>query len=206
MAGCFITLEGAEGVGKSTCVPYIADFLADRGHEVVTTREPGGTAIAESIRHILLWSEEETLDDVTELLLHFAGRRQHVREVILPALARGAQVVCDRFTDATHAYQGGGREMPSQWIDFLASIVHPDLEPDLTLLFDMDPQQGLKRIASQRADRYESESADFMARVRGRYLARARADRFVLIDASQDELAVRDQALAAIERFLDARR
>lgn len=204
MTGYFITLEGVEGVGKSTCIPHIASFLRARGHEVVTTREPGGTAIAESIRQILLWSEGEPLDDVTELLLHFAGRRQHVCEVIRPALARGAQVICDRFTDATHAYQGGGRELPSQWIDLLASIVHPHLEPDLTLVFDMDPQDGLKRISSQRADRYESESTDFMARVRERYLARANADRFVVIDASQDEQRVRSAALAAIRRLLDA--
>ena len=204
MPGCFITLEGVEGVGKSTCVPHIAEFLRKRGLEVVTTREPGGSAIAEAIRNILLWSEDERLDDVTELLLHFASRRQHLRETIQPGLDRGAVVVCDRFTDATHAYQGGGRGLPTEWIDFLSSIVHPDIEPDLTLVFDLAPEEGLKRIASHKADRYESESADFLERVRQRYLERASADRFVLIDASLDEDSVRAEVLAVVERLIES--
>ena len=206
ISGCFITLEGVEGVGKSTCVPHIAEFLQARGLEVVTTREPGGTAVAESIRQILLWTEDEQLDHVTELLLHFASRRQNLCEVIRPALARGAFVVCDRFTDATHAYQGGGRRLATEWIDQLSSIVHPNMEPDLTLLFNLEPEEGLKRIASNKSDRYESETPDFMQRVRQRYLDRAIADRFALIDASEDASSVRSKVLAAVERLLESRK
>ena len=206
MTGCFITLEGVEGVGKSTCVPHIAEFLESRGMEVVSTREPGGTAVAESIREILLWSEDEVLDSVTELLLHFASRRQHLCEVIQPALDRGAWVICDRFTDATHAYQGGGSGLPAEWIDYLSDMVHPRLEPDLTLLFDLSPQEGLKRIASEKADRYEGETSDFLERVRENYLERADSARFTIIDASRDEESVRADVLSATELLLESRK
>lgn len=206
MTGCFITLEGVEGVGKSTCVPHIAKFLESRGVEVISTREPGGTAVAESIREILLWSQEEALDPVTELLLHFASRRQHLCEVIQPALDRGAFVICDRFTDATHAYQGGGRGLPADWIDYLSDMVHPRIKPDLTLLFDLAPQEGLKRIDSEKADRYEGETSEFLERVRERYLARANSARFRLIDASRDLISVRTDVLAAIESLLESKK
>ncbi len=200
MAGWFITLEGVEGVGKSTCVPHITSFLEERGREVVTTREPGGTRVAEAIREMLLWSDAETLDPVTELLLHFASRRAHLVEVIEPAINRGKVVLCDRFTDATHAYQGGGSGIPAAWIDTLSQLVHPKRDPDLTLLFDLAPEEGLKRIASHKADRYESESLAFLERVRSNYLERARAsNRFVVIDASRPALEVRRQAVAAVE-------
>ena len=205
MTGCLITLEGVEGVGKSTCVPHIAEFLRGRGVEVVTTREPGGTSIAESIRELLLWSEQEALDSVTELLLHFASRRQHLCEVIQPALDRGAFVVCDRFTDATHAYQGGGRGLPAEWIHSLSDMVHPNLKPDLTLLFDLAPEEGLKRIASEKADRYEGEAPEFLLRVRENYLERASSAGFTLIDASRDEEDVRADVLAAIELLIDSK-
>ncbi len=205
MSGCFITLEGVEGVGKSTCVPHIAKFLQSQGLEVVATREPGGTRVAESIRELLLWSEGEALDSVTELLLHFAGRRQHLCEVISPALDRGAFVVCDRFTDATHAYQGGGSGVSAEWIDHLSTMVHPNLEPDLTLLFDLTPQEGLKRIQSTKADRYEGESLAYLERVRQNYLERSACARFTLIDASQSEECVRKDVLAAVGALLDSR-
>ncbi len=206
MKGWFITLEGVEGVGKSTCIPHIASFLEERGKDVVTTREPGGTRVAEAIREMLLWSDAETLDPVAELLLHFASRRAHLVEVIEPAINRGKVVLCDRFTDATHAYQGGGSGISAAWIDTLSQIVHPKLEPDLTLLFDLAPEEGLKRIASHKADRYERESLAFLERVRNNYLERARAsNRFVVIDASQPALEVRRQALAAVETHFGTR-
>ncbi|MCY4198267.1 MAG: dTMP kinase [Gammaproteobacteria bacterium] len=206
MKGWFITLEGVEGVGKSTCIPHIASFLEERGKDVVTTREPGGTRVAEAIREMLLWSDAETLDPVAELLLHFASRRAHLVEVIEPAINRGKVVLCDRFTDATHAYQGGGSGISAAWIDTLSQIVHPKLEPDLTLLFDLAPEEGLKRIASHKADRYERESLAFLERVRNNYLERARAsNRFVVIDASQSALEVRRQALAAVETHFGTR-
>lgn len=193
-------------MGKSTCVPHIARFLGRRGIEVLSTREPGGTAIAESIREILLWSEKEALDSVTELLLNFASRRQHLCEVIRPALERGAFVLCDRFTDSTHAYQGGGRGLPAAWIDYLSDMVHPGLQPDLTLLFDLTPQEGLKRIASTRPDRYEGEGSEFLERVRESYLERSGAARFTVIDAARDEARVLADVLAAIRALLDSRK
>ncbi|MCY4041989.1 MAG: dTMP kinase [Gammaproteobacteria bacterium] len=206
MKGWFITLEGVEGVGKSTCIPHIASFLEERGKDVVTTREPGGTRVAEAIRELLLWSDAETLDPVAELLLHFASRRAHLVEVIEPAINRGKVVLCDRFTDATHAYQGGGSGISAAWIDTLSQIVHPKLEPDLTLLFDLAPEEGLKRIASHKADRYERESLAFLERVRNNYLERARAsNRFVVIDASQRALEVRRRVLAAVETHFGTR-
>ena len=193
-------------MGKSTCVPHIATFLESRGMEVVSTREPGGTAVAESIREILLWSENEALDSVTELFLHFASRRQHLCEVIQPALDRGAWVICDRFTDATHAYQGGGSGLPAEWIDYLSDMVHPRLEPDLTLLFDLSPQEGLKRIASEKADRYEGETSDFLERVRENYLERSGSARFTIIDAARDQESVRADVLTAIESLVESRK
>ena len=206
MAGCLITLEGVEGVGKSTCIPRIAEFLEGRGAQVVTTREPGGTRVSESIRDLLLGTDGETPDSLTELLLHFASRRQHLVEVIEPALARGAFVICDRFTDATHAYQGGGSGLPAAWIETLANMVHPEITPDLTLLFDLAPEEGLRRIAARKADRYERESLTFLERVRQNYLARANASsRFVVIDASLAAEQVQARALAAVETLVASR-
>ncbi len=193
-------------MGKSTCLPHIVKFLESRGMEVVSTREPGGTAVAESIREILLWSEYEALDSVTELLLHFASRRQHLCEVIQPALDRGAWVICDRFTDATHAYQGGGSGLPAEWIDYLSDMVHPRVTPDLTLLFDLSPQEGLRRIASKKADRYEGESSAFLERVRENYIERAVSSRFSIVDASCDEESVRAEVLSAIDSLLESRK
>jgi len=171
--GRFITVEGIEGAGKSS----------------VMTREPGGTPIAEEVRKILLTKHDEMMSPDTELLLMFAGRAQHISQVILPALQRGHWVVCDRFTDASFAYQGGGRGIPLSHIRELASWVQADLEPDITLLLDVSVDVGFSRITGRRAkDRIESEGRDFFERVRQRYLIRASKfpQRFHIINAEQD--------------------
>ena len=165
--GKFITIEGGEGAGKSTLMTRVADWLQQHGDQVVQTREPGGTELAEKIRDIVLSDEHESLADQAELLLMFASRSQHLFERIRPALARGKCVLCDRFTDASWAYQGGGRQMPERWISTLENMVHGDLQPDLTLLLDLRVDVGLSR-ASRRseADRIEQESRAFFERVR----------------------------------------
>ncbi len=205
MKGKFITIEGGEGAGKSTMMERLAEWLGSRGHHVIQTREPGGTALAEKIRAILLDDRHGELSDQSELLLVFASRAQHLEELIRPALARGDTVLCDRFTDASWAYQGGGRQMPLEWIATLEKMVHGDLQPDLTLLFDLPVEQGLKR-ASRRgeADRFEQESVRFFARVRQAYLARAKShvSRFEIIDASRDVDQVWSQIEALLERRL----
>lgn len=187
MSGQFITIEGGEGAGKSTMMERIAAWLQERGRRVVQTREPGGTALAESIRDILLDRHNRELGGLTELLLMFAARAQHLERLIRPALARGDTVLCDRFTDATWAYQGGGRGLPATQIATLEQLVHGDLQPDLTLLLDLPVETGLAR-ASRRSesDRFESESIAFFERVRRAYLARAAAEpsRFAIIDAT----------------------
>ncbi len=204
MKGKFITIEGGEGAGKSTMMDRLADWLEYHGHRVVRTREPGGTDLAEKIRAILLDDQHGELSGQSELLLVFASRAQHLEELIRPALARGDTVLCDRFTDASWAYQGGGRQMPVEWISALEQMVHGDLQPDLTLLLDLPVEQGLKR-ASRRgeADRFEQESSGFFKRVRQAYLARAKssADRFEIIDASGDM----DQVWSQIESVLERR-
>lgn len=189
MRGRFITVEGGEGAGKSTLMDRIVDWLQDHGHCVIKTREPGGTELAERIRDIILSNEHSSLCDQAELLLMFAARAQHLEELIRPALARGDFVLCDRFTDATWAYQGGGRRMSLELIAHLEDMVHGDLQPDLTLLLDLPVETGLER-ASQRgqADRIEQEPVEFFERVRAAYLERARDNpgRFAIIDASVD--------------------
>jgi len=188
--GWFVTIEGGEGAGKSTMINRVAAWLEKAGHRVVMTREPGGTDLAEKIRAILLDRGNGSISSQAELLLVFASRAQHLAELIRPALSRGETVLCDRFTDATWAYQGGGRELPGRDIGILESLVHGDLQPDLTLLLDLPVEQGMQR-ASRRseADRFEQESTAFFKRVREAYLQRAEAspDRFAVIDASLDE-------------------
>jgi dTMP kinase len=205
MKGKFITIEGGEGAGKSTMMDRLADWLESNGHQVVRTREPGGTALAEKIRAILLDDRHGELSGQSELLLVFASRAQHLEELIRPALARGETVLCDRFTDASWAYQGGGRQMPLAWIAALEQMVHGDLQPDLTLLLDLPVEQGLKR-ASRRGepDRFEQESSNFFKRVRQAYLARAKssANRFEIIDASGGMDQVWSQIKAVLERRL----
>lgn len=205
--GKFITLEGVEGVGKTTNLNYIANFFINNGMEVVTTREPGGTAIAETIRQILLGHNEETLCDEAELLLMFAARAQHLDQVIKPALAAGKYVVCDRFTDATYAYQGGGRHFPVQHIAWLESFVQKGMSPDMTILLDLPVSEGLKRAANRsEPDRFESEHQDFFEKVRDAYLRRASEDsgRFKIIDASDSISGVEAQILAHLTAILDS--
>lgn len=209
--GCFITLEGGEGAGKSTMMARTGEWLSTAGHHVVTTREPGGTPMAEKIRSMVLDASPETDDDtpapLTELLLMFAARAQHLERLIRPALASGQTVLCDRFTDATWAYQCGGRGMPDHWIATLEELVHGDLQPDLTLLLDLDVEHGLAR-ASNRSDPdwFEREHVAFFERVRQAYLRRAAAapERFVIIDASGDEHSVWSLIEACLEERFGA--
>lgn len=187
MPGKFITIEGGEGAGKSTMMQRVAAWLGAHGHRVVQTREPGGTELAEKLRAILLDKNTVGLGGQAELLLLFAARAQHLAELIRPALRRGETVLCDRFTDATWAYQGGGRGLPREEIATLERLVHGDLQPDLTLLLDVPVEQGLQRASRRSAtDRFEKESAEFFGRVRQVYLDRAAMapERFALIDAS----------------------
>lgn len=174
--GRFITVEGIEGVGKTTNLEFIEHHLRQRGIDVVLlTREPGGTPLAENIRTLLLAEREEKVDAVTELLLMFAARAQHVSRVIKPALARGEWVLCDRFTDSSYAYQGGGREMPLQQIEVLERLVLGEFAPDLTIILDLPVGQGLQRAEKRSAkDRFEQEERLFFERVRQVYLQRAK--------------------------------
>ena len=188
--GFFISLEGGEGAGKSTQNKRIIDWLAGQGLEVVETREPGGTIVSEQIRQVLLDTRNAGLGATAELLLMFAARSQLVQEVILPALADGKVIVCDRFADASYAYQGGGRGLGAETVEVVEKLVLKDLRPDLTLLFDIPVEQGMKRVAGRgEADRFEVESVRFFERVRAAYLERATANpqRFRIIDASLDE-------------------
>lgn len=200
--GRFITLEGGEGVGKSTNVGFVAECLEAEGLEVVRTREPGGTARGEAIRALLLDPAPlEPLHVDAELLLMFAARAQHLAEKILPALARGAWVVCDRFTDATFAYQGGGRGIAKERIAVLENFVQQGLSPDLTLLLDMPKEAATQRLESrltdrqEQRDRFEQEPGDFFQAVRDAYLARAAEapERFAVIDAQHSLEEVQTQ-------------
>lgn len=208
MRGRFITIEGGEGVGKSTQIGALADFLRASGVDVVLTREPGGTARAERIRELLLESAAEPMPPTCELLLVFAGRATHLENVIRPALERGAWVVCDRFTDATFAYQGGGRGMDAAAIALLEKLVQGELRPDLTLLLDAPLEIAAARAQERNAargstDRFEREKQDFFERVRRVYLERARREpgRFAVIDAA----ASRDAVAAAIRSAVQSR-
>ena len=200
--GKFITLEGIEGVGKSTHCAFIAATLRELGHSVVTTREPGGTALGEAIRDLLLDNSRPTMAALSELLLIFAARAEHLARVIEPALRAGEWVLSDRFTDATYAYQGGGRALAVSSIQALEALVQQNLQPDLTLLLDAPVTLALGRArARAQADRFESERAEFFERVRRAYLdlAQAQPGRFRIIDAApameQVQLCIR-QVLA----------
>lgn len=198
MTGLFITLEGPEGAGKSTNREYLAQQLRAAGKDVVLTREPGGTPLAERIREVLLAPSDEPMDPDAELLLMFAARAQHIARVIRPALQRGAVVLCDRFTDATYAYQGGGRGLPVARIATLERFVQGDLQPDLTLVFDLPVEIGLARATARgRLDRFEQEGRAFFEAVRSTYLARAASDpvRYRIVDAAQ--------SLAQVQQALD---
>ena len=185
--GLFITIEGIDGAGKSTHVAWSAQFLRGRGIALTSTREPGGTVLGEKLRELLL-ATEEYIEPETEALLMFAARCQHLEEVIRPALVHGDCVLCDRFTDASFAYQGGGRGVEKKKLAALESWVHPDLQPDLTVLFDVRAQIGRGRVARIKSpDRFERESEEFFVRVRDAYLERMAKSRhrFVLIDGSR---------------------
>lgn len=188
MKARFITFEGIEGAGKSTQVKTVADCLAGQGIPYILTREPGGTQLAEAIRELLITPTEVAMDPTAELLLVFAARAQHLEEVIRPALNQGVWVLCDRFTDATYAYQGGGRELSFAPIATLEALVQKDSQPDLTLLFDVPVRVGLERAAKRAAlDRFEQQEIAFFERVRSVYLARQQQDpkRFLLIDGAR---------------------
>ena len=200
--GRFITLEGIDGAGKSTHVASIVAALQARGVRVVATREPGGTPLGEKMRELLL---HEPMHPETEALLMFAARREHIAQVIQPALERGDWVVCDRFTDATYAYQGAGRAIGAGRIDTLARWVHPDLDPDVTFLFDVGTAEARRRLerSNEHPDRFEREAQQFFTVVRDAYLARAAADpkRVRVVDTSRPLADVRDEVASIVARI-----
>lgn len=202
--GRFISFEGIEGAGKSSLQRALAEALAARGHVVCATREPGGTPLAEQIRELALARRSDGMPPATELLLMFAARAAHVSQRVLPALARGEWVLCDRFTDASRAYQGGGRGLDDAMILRLADIAHPGLQPDVTFLLDLPPATGLARARSRQdaGDRFEDEQLDFFARVRERYLQLAKAEpgRFHVLDATQTPAELLTAALQQLEQ------
>jgi dTMP kinase len=205
--GRFITLEGIEGVGKSTNLAFVADYLRRAGKTVIITREPGGVPVAERIREVLLAAGREPLPPLSELLLMFAARAAHLVQLIRPELERGHWVVCDRFTDASYAYQGAGRGVPEQAIADLETLVQGDLRPDLTLLLDAAWDATLSRRDHRGVrDRFEGEGQEFFRRVRAGYLARAQADRLRMkvIDASRPVDSVQADIVAALADFLAA--
>lgn len=200
----FITVEGIEGVGKTTQLQFIASWLRARHPDVVVTREPGGTRLAEAVRRLALERGDEHLSGTSELLLMFAARSIHLDNLIRPALERGALVVCDRFTDATYAYQGGGRGVPSADIAALESLAQGGLRPDLTILLDCSVDTALERLRVRggRADRFEAEDRSFFDRVRAAYLRRAKEepDRFAVVDASRNLQSVSDEIAGILVR------
>jgi dTMP kinase len=203
--GKFITLEGSEGAGKSTSLAYIQSYLTGQGVAVISTREPGGTDIGEQLRNILLQGRGQGMASDTELLLMFAARAEHLAKLIRPALAAGQWVLCDRFTDATYAYQGGGRGIADARIRVLENWTQGDLRPDATLLFDIPTAQGLQRAGRRSTpDRFEQEDQDFFERVRQRYLARAAEEpgRIHLINAAVDIAGVQAQLRDVLARVL----
>jgi dTMP kinase len=203
--GKFITLEGIEGVGKTTHLEFIAGYLRNKGYQTLVSREPGGTRLGESIREILLHGGHLKIDPVTELLLVFSARSQHLKEVVLPALSRGVAVICDRFTDATYAYQGGGRGIAENDIRVLEQYVQKGLVPDLTLLFDAAVETGRRRAGKRGgADRFESEAAGFFERVRQAYLDRAKREpeRIRVIDAERDISSIEKEIGSIVETVL----
>ena len=204
MTGRFITIEGGEGAGKSTAQTFLADKLTAQGISVLQTREPGGTPLAEAIRRNLLSVDGEAPVEMAELLLVFAARAQHLAKVIEPALAQGQWVLCDRFTDATYAYQGAGRGLSAELIGKLEALVQGDRRPDTVILLDMPPQIGLARAKARGAlDRFEQEGQVFFERVRQGYLERAAAfpDRYVVIDAVEELSEVQASLEAMMERW-----
>ncbi|NYE60200.1 dTMP kinase [Duganella sp. 1224] len=199
--GKFITFEGIDGAGKSTHIAFVADYIRQRGIELVSSREPGGTPLGEQLRQLVL---HEKMHIETEALLVFASRREHIAQVIQPALARGACVISDRFTDSSFAYQGGGRGMSLARLEALEQWVHPQLQPDLTLLFDVPLDVARARLdATRELDKFEQEKADFFAATRAEYLRRAAQfpQRFRVIDSTQSIAAIQQQLAAILDAF-----
>lgn len=200
--GRFITFEGTEGAGKSTQIPIIKDWLLDQGINVVTTREPGGTDLSEKIRHLLL---TENMCAETELLLMFAARKEHIEQVIKPALNRGDWVLCDRFTEATYAYQAAGRAIDRQYISYLETWLQGELKPNYTFWFDIEVADGIARAKKRQAlDRFESEQIEFFEKVRSGYakLASERPEQFVKINAALSIDDITLQIKTALQKFL----
>ena len=203
--GLFITLEGVEGAGKSTLMDFVTELFNKAGHSVIQTREPGGTKTGEQVRDILLDSNNVGLTNDTELLLMFAARAQHIQEVIRPGLEAGKIVICDRFTDASYAYQGGGRGIDQKRIKQLEDWVQQGLKPDITLLFDLDVEIGLRRAGKRsEADRFEQEEISFFERIRSCYLERANnePERFQIIDSAKTFDNVKQQIQAILQGYL----
>jgi dTMP kinase len=206
--GRFITVEGQDGAGKTTSIRFIEKLIRNRNIELLVTREPGGTKLGEELRRIILEGHEFHIDSMAELLIIFAARAQHLSETIRPALCSGAWVLCDRFTDATFAYQCGGRGLPRAGIESLETLVQEDLRPDLTLLLDIDIETGGKRANQRRqaeADRFESEETGFKSRVRETYLdlARSSPDRIQVVDGSLPLELVEEKISYILYRFID---
>jgi len=200
--GKFISFEGIDGAGKSTHIAFVAEWLAAQGKRVVSSREPGGTSVGEKLREMLL---HEKMHLETEALLMFASRREHIAQVIEPGLARGDWVISDRFTDASFAYQGGGRGLDRAKMEALENWVHPHLQPDLTLLFDVPLEVARARLdATRTLDKFEQEQADFFAACRNEYLRRAAQfpQRIVVIDSTQSIDAIRGQIGAILQKLL----
>lgn len=203
--GKFISVEGIEGVGKSTNIDILVARIQAAGHEVITTREPGGTPFAEEIREILMNRGDEPIPEIAELLLMFAARSFNVNNVIVPALEAGIWVVCDRFTDSTRAYQGGGRGIPIETIDQVAELVHGDTWPDLTILLDAPVDIGMERAGNRSApDRFEQERYEFFERVRECYLQLALNEpgRFVVIDTARSIAEVKNDITLLADQIL----
>jgi len=205
MPNAFVTLEGTEGVGKSTSLAFIEQILSAAGHHVVVTREPGGTQLGEQIRNLILEGNHQYLSAEIEALLMFAARAQHLNEVIRPALADGAWVLCDRFTDSTFAYQGGGRGVSARFLTSLKVAIQGNLEPDLTLLFDAPIEIGIARIAKREPDHFERENREFFERVRSAYLNLVARfpDRIKLINADQSITDVQMELRRHIDKLLE---
>lgn len=200
--GRFITFEGIDGAGKTTQIDALEAWLVSTGREVVRTREPGGTPLGEKIRAMLL---NDDMDVTAETLLFFASRAEHIARVIVPALARGAWVLSDRFTDATYAYQVGGKGFDPAKVEALEALVQGSLQPFRTILFDIAPEEAARRLAKARAaDRFERESSDFFTRVREAYLHRAERspERFVILDAAQSPQAITEELLAKARQWI----
>ena len=203
MDGKFITLEGIDGVGKSTQMGRVQRLLADAGVSAILTREPGGTPLAEEVRALLLAKRTEPVASMTELLLIFAARSQHLQQVILPALQAGTWVVCERFTDATYAYQGGGRQLGEAAVALLEELVQGELQPHLTIYIDVEAKTAASRMSGRIGDRFESERTAFFTRVRAAYLARARRqERILVIDGAKAEDEVSAAIAAALRPLL----